>query len=235
MSRKNRCDACAVRHRSICAVMNATELAALQAMAQQKSVARGQWIVRAGEPAAHVANIVSGAVKLCRTDVDGRDTIVGLQFASDFLGRPFRRESVFDAVALSDVQLCLFPSGPFETLIKSHPGLERELYSRTLDELDAAREWMAVLGRQSAQQRLAALLVMMTDRSLAARCSGEDADEPVAFELPLSRQEIAEFLGLTIETVSRQFTLLKTDRVIALSGYRDVVVLAENDLRRRAA
>lgn len=230
----NLCDSCAVRHSSVCGALSRDEITQLNAIAQQKRFARGQMILRAGDPADRFGNIVSGVVKLCRTDTEGRPATVGLQFASDFLGRPFRSENAFDAVALTDVHMCVFSSKQFNALVQASPGFEHKLLERTLDELDAAREWMIVLGCRSARDRVAALLTLIAQRSSTSDCTNHTPQHAATFEMPLSRQDIAEFLGLTIETVSRQFSLLKQDGAIALPASRDVVILDQKRLFEHA-
>lgn len=216
------CDSCAVRHRSVCSALSRPEIERLNGMAHSKMLPPGHIIFRDNEKSGYFANIVSGVVKLTKSLGDGRQQIVGLQFASDFLGRPFRKGSPYTAEAVTDVQLCTFESSAFEKLAKEFHGLEHRLFEHTLDELDAAQEWMLLLGRKSAEEKVASFLVMVSRRMQSVGCHA--AGHMSRFELPLSRSEIADFLGLTIETVSRQFTRLKNDRYIAIEGARTIIV-----------
>jgi CRP/FNR family transcriptional regulator len=164
-------------------------------------------------------------VKLTKSLADGRQQIVGLQFASDFIGRPFRAHSPYFAEAATDVELCTFPRAPFESLVREFPGLEHRLFEHTLDELDAAQEWMLLLGRKTAEERVASLLLMIAKRMSAVGCSSAAAGlNFVEFDLPLTRTDIADHLGLTIETVSRQITRLRGMNLIKLKGARRIVV-----------
>ncbi len=109
--------------------------------------------------------------------------------------------------------------------MKEIDGFEHRLFQNTLDELDSAREWMLLLGRKSAGEKVASFLLMVSRRMESIGCKGsEDPDRP-RFNLPLSRAEIADFLGLTIETVSRQISRLKVDKIIALEGNRTISIL----------
>lgn len=216
------CEACAVRNKALCGALSTDEIQRLNAIAIQKRVPAGKVILSDQEPQDYFANVISGVVKLSKTLADGRQQIVGLQFPSDFLGRPFGTRIAYDAQAATDVQLCSFSKVQFERLIKEIPGIEHRLFAHTLDELDAAREWMLLLGRKSAREKVASLLLMIAKRSMAVGCMPHMPGAPVSFELPLSRNEIADYLGLTIETVSRQLTSLKNAGVISLPSLREV-------------
>ncbi|MBP1859930.1 CRP/FNR family transcriptional regulator [Rhizobium herbae] len=166
------------------------------------------------------ANILFGVVKLIKGLPDGREQIVGLQFAPDFLGRPFQTESAVSAQAATNVVLCSFPKRTLEALIKQSPQLEHSLLKQALRELDEARDWMLTLGRKNALERVASYLLLIAnyiDPALRPQ-------EVIAFDLPMSRLEIADFLGLTIETVSRQLTKLRVDGVIQVRQSRHIVV-----------
>jgi CRP/FNR family transcriptional regulator len=120
--------------------------------------------------------------------------------------------------------LCIFPRKPFESLLSEIHELENRLFANMLDELDAARDWLLLLGRQQAREKVARFLLMIARRIPNIGCSdGEDVDV-FRFDLPLSRADTADFLGLTIETVSRQFTRLKTDDLIEVEQHRTIIV-----------
>jgi len=225
-----RCDTCAVRHRAVCGALSRTEIERLNAIAHHRTVPSGQAIVADQDTVASFANIISGVVKLTKTMSDGRQQIVGLQFASDFIGRPYRDRSAYEVTAVNDVHLCTYDRGQFERLVREFPGFERRLFENTLDELDAAREWMLLLGRKSAEEKVASFILMVSKRIDAVGC--QSVQGPAKFELPISRAEIADFLGLTIETVSRQFSRLKAKKIIGLDGARTVVVLDPAYLER---
>ena len=173
---------------------------------------------------------MKGVVKLTKGLEDGRQQVVGLQFAPDFLGRLFARESTVNAEAASDVELCVVPKSALEAMIAETPALEHRLMQQTLRELDDARDWMVTLGRKTAGEKVASFLLLIALHADPER----DANAPVTFELPLSRSDIADFLGLTIETVSRQITKLKAEGVIRLEGLRGVEVPDVERLREMA-
>jgi CRP/FNR family transcriptional regulator len=181
-------------------------------------------ILGEGESHTIFANIVSGVVKLTKTLDDGRQHIIGLLFPSDFLGRAFRRDNPYFAEAATDVELCVFPASGFEKLLPEHPGLEHRLFQYTLTELDACQEWMLLLARKKAEERVASFLLMIAKRVPNIGCSRSQKSNEIRFQLPLSRSEISDCLGLTIETVSRQMTRLKTKGVIELVNYREISI-----------
>jgi CRP/FNR family transcriptional regulator len=229
-----RCRTCAVRHKAVCGALDEIELGRLNRIARTRRIRAGQTIFSDSQQPDFFANIISGVIKLTKTLSDGRQQIVGLQFAPDFLGRTFGYASPHIAEAASDVELCCFPSASFEALLKEFPTLEHRLFETTLDELDAAREWMLLLGRKTAQEKLASFLVMIARRAPSIGCAHAAEPDFVQFQLPLSRADIADYVGLTIETVSRHFTRLKADGVIRLASNRDIVVPDVTALARLA-
>ncbi|MEL6219808.1 MAG: Crp/Fnr family transcriptional regulator [Pseudomonadota bacterium] len=214
------CADCPIRARAVCSYVEQTELQKLNALKYYKSFGPGQEIVAAGEESTAIGSVVEGVVSLSKTMVDGRRQMVGLMFASDFIGRPQVPVAPYDAVAVTDVTLCLFPRTRFERLLQDTPGLERRLLEIALDELDAAREWMLLLGRKSAREKISTFLTILARRTAAA--SGESLGDGITVTLPITREAIGDYLGLTIETVSRQLTSLRKDGVISLKGSRSI-------------
>ncbi len=217
-----KCESCVVRHKAICAVLTDEELNDFNRIARQRLVPAGQVI--AVEDKIVFANIMEGVVKLIETLADGRQQIVGLQFPPDFLGRIYAQETPYFAEAATDVELCAFPRDGFETMLKRYPGLNRRLFENTLDELDSAREWMLLLGRKTAREKVASLLFMIAKRAPNVGCVHTGDTNFAKFSLPLTRADLADYLGLTLETVSRQITKLKTAGVIELADNREITV-----------
>ena len=217
-----KCDACVVRHKAICAVLTAEELADFNKIARQRLIPAGQIISTQDDIV--FANIMDGVVKLTKTLVDGRQQIVGLQFPPDFIGRIYSGETPYFAEAATNVALCAFPKTGFETMVKRYPGLEHQLFENTLDELDSAREWMLLLGRKTAQEKVASLLTMIAQRAPNVGCNHMPDMNVARFTLPLTRSDIADYLGLTLETVSRQITKLKSAGIIELIDNREIIV-----------
>ena len=218
---KNFCDTCSVRNRAICSDLDNDEIAALNAIGQRRHLVAGEHRLWEGDEAVVVANVVEGLMKLSTSTTDGKEQILGLAFPSDFIGRPFGQATPYSVEALTDVVVCVFRRADFDRFAREHPRLEHKLLERTLAELDRTRKWMLLLGRMTAEQRVATFLI-----DLSARFPVEPGSkaQPGTFELRLSRGQIADVLGLTIETVSREFSKLKKAGVVSLPNRREVAI-----------
>lgn len=219
-SAKADCGDCPIRHRAVCSRCEPDELAVLEGMKSYKTFEAGQTIVWAGDQMQFLGSVVSGVAALSQTMEDGRRQMVGLLLPSDFVGRPGRDIAPFDVVAATEVTLCRFRKAPFETLMASTPSVANRLLEMTLDELDSAREWMLLLGRKTAREKIASLLAIIARRDASLRL--RKAAGRVRFDLPLSREAMADYLGLTLETVSRQISALKREGIIELEGKRHI-------------
>jgi len=226
----DRCVSCAIRDEALCASLHDRELSALSDIARRRIVPKGQVVAWAGDRSTMCANLVSGVLKLATSTSDGREQIVGLLFAGDFIGNPFSEDVSLTATALSDADLCIYPRTGFERVLESHPKLERMLLRRTMESLDEARARMLTLGRKSAAEKVAGFLLDMGQK-IAEQCAPGGSR---SFDIPISRGQMADVLGLTIETVSRQMTALKTAGIIALPGGRGVTILDLDALEARA-
>jgi len=216
------CGDCPIRHRAVCARCEPDELVELDKIKYYRSFEAGQTIIWCGDRMEFVGSVVSGIAALTQTMEDGRTQMLGLLLPSDFVGRPGRDSAVYDVVAITDLVMCCFRKKPFEKMMDETPHLAQRLLQMTLDELDAAREWMLVLGRKTAREKISSLLSIIARRDASLTPKGPIG--PVVFDLPLTREAMADYLGLTLETVSRQISALKRDGVIELQGKRRVTV-----------
>jgi CRP/FNR family transcriptional regulator len=216
------CADCAIRHGAICALCGPEQLEELNRIKSYRRFEPGETIAWAGERLAMVGSVVEGVAMLSSTLADGRRQMVGLLLPSDFLGRPGREINHYDVVAVTDITLCLFQRAEFERLMARTPQLVRQLLEMTLDELDSAREWMLLLGRKTARERIASLFVIMARRN--AELNRTRTGDGLEFPLYITREAIADYLGLTIETVSRQISALRKDGVIELRENRSIHV-----------
>ena len=220
-----RCHDCPIRHRAVCARCDSDELALLESMKEYRSFQAGDTIFWRGEPLDYVATVVSGVATLSKTLENGRTQMVGLLFPSDFIGRPGRSTIEFDVVATDDVTLCCFKRGHFEKLVEDTPHIAQRLMQLALDELDAARDWMVLLGRKTAREKIATFIEMLLRRTDPAIVSGDGK-----IDLHMTREQIADYLGLTLETVSRQFSALKKAGVIDFSDRRYFIIKDQSAL-----
>ncbi|MEM8577751.1 MAG: Crp/Fnr family transcriptional regulator [Pseudomonadota bacterium] len=215
---QERCSACPIRHRAICARCDTDELARLEAIKSYATFPAGTPIIWRGDALTAFSSVVTGIAALSRTMEDGRVQVVGLLLPSDFIGRPGRNAVDFDVTAVTDVTLCQFRRKPFERLVEDVPHISQRMMEMALDELNAAREWMVLLGRKTAREKIATFLEMIVRRSAVP---GQPAD---TFTLPLTREEIANFLGLTLETISRQLSAMKREGLVSFEGRRTFII-----------
>ncbi|MEM6303450.1 MAG: Crp/Fnr family transcriptional regulator [Pseudomonadota bacterium] len=217
----NVCSGCAIRNSSLCGALTAEELHGLNRISLRRKLERGQHYAIEGDASRQFANVVSGVAKLVRTARDGRTQIVGLLFPSDFLGFNSKVHGddteLYSIEAATDLQLCTFPREKFVGLLSKHPELEHRMLQRTFDELQVAREWMVLLGRKTAKERVATFLLHVAKRMKNQSCTAQDG-----FNLPLNRSEIADHIGLTVETVSRQFSQMRKKGILEMKGVRHV-------------
>lgn len=216
------CESCPIKHRAVCARCDADELETLEGIKYYRSFEAGQTVIWSGDRMEFVGSVVSGIASLTQTMEDGRTQMVGLLLPSDFVGRPGRETASYDVVATTDLVMCCFRRKPFENMMVETPHVAQRLLEMTLDELDAAREWMLVLGRKTAREKIASLLSIIGRRDASLKLEG--VADKIVFDLPLTREAMADYLGLTLETVSRQMSALKRDGVIQLQGKRHVTV-----------
>lgn len=228
------CLICEVRACGMCAALSDENLNELRKITRSREYKAGEQIFGDEEELLNYATIKDGIVELSKILPDGRQQTIGLGFPPDFIGRAYKDKNSYYATALTDVNVCTFPRGLFDAYLKKTPELEHRLFELTLNELDTAREWMLMLGRMTALEKVAMMLLKFSDRIQEVRLLEGKMDEPVEFELPLTRAEIADFLGLTIETVSRQFSVLKQKGLIRVRAQRFVELLKKQELEELA-
>lgn len=191
-------------------------------MAVARTYDAGQIIRMEAAPLAFYANMVSGVAKMFKSTPDGRQQIVGLLFPGYFIDNVFAKKATCSVEAVSKVRLNAFPKKPFEKFVRNDPDLEHRLLTMALHDLEEAQEWMLLLGRKTAREKVATFLYMLASRkihlpcphTLADRLAGKEGE--IVFDIPLVRSDIADYLGLTMETVCRQMTNLRKDGVVGL-------------------
>jgi CRP/FNR family transcriptional regulator len=202
------CADCKVRRISVCAALDSKELAEFEALSHPTCYPGKATLFSQDEPADAVFNITEGVVRLYKLLPDGRRQIVGFALAGDFLGLALLDRYGVSADAVTDTKICRFSRKAFTSYVDTKPHLLRRLHEFASHELSLAQDQMVLLGRRSAEERIAAFLVSLRERFARIGQSS------VTLPLPMSRQDIADFLGLTIETVSRTFTKLAKDKTI---------------------
>jgi CRP/FNR family transcriptional regulator, anaerobic regulatory protein len=211
-----KCDGCAIRARSICRMASGKVLEELSQLSHTRTFSAGETIQQEGEPISIVGNVISGMLRILKTMADGRQQIVGFHGPADMFGRVFSSNSYFAIEAATDVTLCCFDRKQAESLLNRHGELERGLLLATLDELDVARDWMIPLGCQSVAERVASFFLIIEHRMARERKGTLSAQAVAHITVPISRRDLAAFLGTTVETISRTVQAMARNRVIEI-------------------
>ncbi|MBV9835404.1 MAG: helix-turn-helix domain-containing protein [Alphaproteobacteria bacterium] len=219
------CATCHARQLSICGALDQYDLPGFATLSSHVRFRAGQTICEEGAPADWVFSVTSGVIGLHKALPDGRRQTTGFLFAGDLVGLSSRIVNACGAEAITDVEACRFARRRFETYMNEHQEVETRLLRMTADELSAAHDQMLLLGRKTARERVASFLLQLADRAARRRVQAN----PVL--LPMKRLAIADYLGLTIETVSRSFTGLARLGVIEMVSVGAVRIVSMADLR----
>lgn len=222
------CSQCGARALAICGVLESDELQAFRKSGTTQRLEAGDTLFYEGDPARSVYSITEGLLRLTKILPDGRRQVADFLFPGDFLGLTLEDSHAFSAEAVTPVQVCQFSAARFHAFAGAHPHLERKLYALAAHELAATRQQVLRLGRRSATERLASFLLMLASHSCPGPCGNGDGKVVV---LPMSRTDIADYLGLRIETVSRELSGLKAAKIIRLISTQQVEILDEARLR----
>ena len=206
------CGHCDARGSSVCSALDDKDMNRLAAIAVVMEIAPGQSFIEEGERAEHFFNLTKGTARIFKLLPDGRRQITGFAGRGDFLGLAVSETYAFSAEAIDPVRLCRFTRPKMRSVIEDFRALEHRLLENASNELMAAQEQMLLLGRKTARERLASFLL-----SRAHSC-GQCGQPARNVPLPMTRGDIADYLGLTIETVSRTMTKLRNENLIALDG-----------------
>jgi CRP/FNR family transcriptional regulator len=218
------CDDCGARHRGICDALTDEELAFLSRIAQRITLPAGAVFIEEGEPAANVYNVNAGFIRLFKSLPDGRRQITGFAGPGHFLGLAAHALNIVSAEAMEPVKLCRFSRATMQTVFAEFPQLERKLLDLTMHELVLGQAQMLLLGRKTAIERIASFLLSWAEQQQL--CAGGKLPKPnTSLALPLSRTDLADYLGLTIETVSRSLSALKRDQLIDIPTIHEIILL----------
>lgn len=220
------CADCPVRDKAVCAALAPDEKIKLAEIGRTQNFAAGEAIFEAHDDRMACATLIDGVAKLSTIDEHGNERIVALLHPAGFLGRLFATHRDFYATALTDCKACLFPRAKFEQVMADNPELTNRILQRTLESLEESRKLIDMIGKRRAVARVASFLLMVEH----SMCETPEVSGTV-FALPLTRGEIADLLGLTIETVSRQIGVLEKDGLILRIGTRHIRIVDSERLR----
>lgn len=204
------CAECGVRLISVCGALELSELEALERISHVTTFAPKTMLFDQGALASNVFNVTEGIVRLYKSLPDGRRQIMGFALPGDFLGLALMDRYGVTAEAVTPVRVCRFGRPAFLSYIDDKPHLLRRLHEFAGHELSLAQDQMLLLGRKTAEEKVAAFLINLQSRY------GRIGPMSVTVPLPMSRQDIADYLGLTIETVSRTLTKLAREKTILI-------------------
>ena len=206
------------RNRAFCIGAEPAELHRLDAIATEVDFEPRQSVFLEGDPAGFVFNVSRGIVGASKALRDGRRQITGFLYPGDFLGLALHNAYLYNAEAVTGVTLCRFPKHKLRALFGDFPKLEIHLLSLAANELATAQDQMLLLGRKSAKERVASFLLMLARR---AEPHGEIGR---LLDLPMNRLDIADYLGLSEETVSRTFSRFREEGLIDYAMPTPIIV-----------
>lgn len=204
-----------------------SDLVALQAVGTRVRFTRGETIFTEGDAATKIYRVLCGAVRLCKHMPDGRRQIVEFIHDGDFFGLMPVTGYAFTAEAVNDAVVVSYPRPQVEKYGEQFASVRRRLFSLLSDQMLGMHSHLVMLGRQTAKERLAAFLCKLVERA--------DAGNGDTVDLPMTRQDIADYLGLTIETVCRELSALKKAHIISAPDLNSIVIRNTDALERIAS
>ena len=221
------CRSCSVRAVSVCSAIPNRDLSILARSRHQIQFSRRETIVREGDPMLSFFNITSGVVKLYRSLPDGRTQIIGFRYPGEFFAISAVCRHTSTAEAVTAVEVCRFPKSRLKRLMNSFPQLQAQLLQMSYRHLAQSEDQIFLLGRKTAREKVADFLL---------RCSRDSNQNQIGksryVNLPMTRTEVADFLGLTTETVSRVLTNLVRENIISVGLSRSVSLVDIESLTR---
>ena len=213
------CSSCGSRIAGLCHKLDAAALDDISSESQRFHLAPKSLVFREGDPAGRAYSIVEGVVKLSRLLPDGKQQVVGFRFPGDVLGYGAGKTYPFDAETLTNGHFCRIERSRLDALLRLYPQMERRMLDLCLRELSNTQDQLVTVGRRSAEARVASFLLGLAE---AYRQRGT---LPGELPMPMTRSDIGDFLGLTLETVSRSFAAFKRQKLIAEPGQHRVQIL----------
>jgi len=227
-AKENPCAACQVREHAVCGALMPAELERFGSAMKQVDLQPGDHLVDEGEPEKHVFSVTSGCLKCYKLLPDGRRQIVGFLFPGDFLGLARSAANPSSVEAVTQATLCRMERRDIESLAGSISNLERRLHEMASEALAEVQGQLLLLGRKTAHERVATFILLLSRRA------GERGAPTNPVDVPMSRDDIGDFLGLTTETVSRTFSRLRKNGLIGGDRDRKIEILDEGGLSQIA-
>ena len=215
---KNRCSECKIRPHSFCRCLEEDQLKEFSGISSDKVFEDKQNIFLQQDSALNLYNITEGNVKIYQLMNDGRIQIIGFLYPGDFFGSYKNGKYNYSADAIGNVKVCVFDQEKLDKYIEKNISLAKELLHLTSHELTLAQDRISVLGKFGATERLRKFIFNISEQRKRIGWK----NNPIS--LPMTRQDIADYLGLTIETVSREFSKLKTSNIIKILNSKQIFI-----------
>jgi CRP/FNR family transcriptional regulator len=219
-----RCSLCKIRSDSFCRCLKDGQLKIFSEISSERTHTNRENIFLQQEISTNLYNITEGNVKIYHLLSDGRIQIIGFLYPGDFFGAYKKGKYNYSAEAIGDVRLCVFKQEGLDKYLGKNMNLAKELLHMTSHELTLAQDRIGVLGKMNANERMAKFILNISNQR--ARIGWQD--NPIS--LPMTRQDIADYLGLTLETVSREITKLKTTNIIKVMNSKQFFINNKNEL-----
>jgi CRP/FNR family transcriptional regulator len=221
------CMTCPARKSDICGNMSDDDIRTISNNSSRIRLKAGETLVWDGDEARHAYVVTSGTLRSSKANDDGRRQILSFMFIGQFIGIPSDHVHHYSVEALTDAEVCRFERRKLEDILLRYPAVDQGYRRGTARQLESAHEHAFALGRRTAMERVAAFLYELSR-------SGCPKTAPRTLKLPMTRSDIADFLGLTLETVSRAFSRLKSVGVIGLPSAQEVEIKDEERLKALA-
>lgn len=196
--------------------LTSATLRKLDAISRLRVFPRDAVVVPQGGALEYVGNVVRGVLRMEKLLSDGRAQIVGLLVPTDMFGRVFSERSEYSIEAATEVTLCCFERHAFENLVRTCPDLEHAVLLAVLDELDAAREWITLRAGATVAARLATYLLMLCRRWPHQTSELTHDSQRIVVNVPIARNDLAHYLGTTVESISRTVQGFSRDGIISI-------------------
>ena len=219
---QSRCNICKIRTYSFCRCLDEDKLQVFSRISFEKEYHDKQSIFIQNDTAKHLFNVTEGNVKIYQLLDDGRIQIIGFLYPGDFFGTYSNNKYNYSAESIGNLKTCVFEQKILDKYLDENPVLAKELLNQTSFELTLAQDRITVLGKLKAIERIARFLLNIAEQR--KRIGWQN--NPIS--LPMTRQDIADYLGLTIETVSREFSNLKSSNVIKFISSKQIYL---NDIK----
>lgn len=218
------CSICGTRGLGLCGSLTEMEMSRLVSIASYHTFESGQTLIWEEEAAEFISVLLEGCVVVYKLMQDGRRQVTGFLFPTDMIGLAADDRYAYTAQAINHVRIFQFPRSNLMALFSEMPDLARKVVCVASNELAASQDQMLLLGRKTAREKLVTFIEMLMRRN---RMRGRNS---LNVDLPMPRPDIADYLGLTVETVSRTFTALRKDGLLDLEGPNHLIVRNERAL-----